>query len=96
MYNIKILEEAEADIEKGMLFYESQSKGLGSYFLDAIMSDIESLHIYGGIHFKIKNYYRLLSKRFPYAIYYKIKSNTIYVYAVLDCRQNPKTHYWRL
>ena len=96
MYKIKISEEAEADIEKGMLFYESQSEGLGAYFLDAIMSDIESLHIYGGIHFKIENYYRLLSKRFPYAIYYKIKSNTIYIYAVLDCRQNPKTHYRRL
>jgi hypothetical protein len=62
---------------------------LGNYFLDSILSDIESLHIYCGIHIKIKNYHRLLSKRFPYAIYYKYNENEIFIYAVLDCRKNP-------
>jgi len=85
-----ILNEAEEDISQAILFYESQVNGLGQYFLDSISSDIESLHIYCGIHIKIRNYHRLLSKRFPYAIYYKYSENTIYIYAVLDCRSNPK------
>jgi len=50
LYKIKILDKAETDIEIGMKFYESQSNGLGAYFLNTILSDIESLHIYGGIH----------------------------------------------
>ena len=90
MYKIQILNAAESDIEEGMIFYENQSDGLGLYFLETIMSDIQSLQIYCGIHIKIKEYYRLLSKRFPYSIYYKYTKNTIFIYAVFDCRQNPK------
>lgn len=86
---IKILEEAEKDIALGMSFYESQKDGLGKYFLDSIVSDIESLHIYAGIHVVIADYFRLLSKRFPFSIYYKINDDVIYIYAILDCRQNP-------
>lgn len=87
--NIKILADAQNDIAKAMLFYEKQRENLGRYFLDSIMSDIESLYIYYGIHIKIKNYHRFLSKRFPYAIYYKYDQDMIYIYAVLDCRRNP-------
>jgi len=86
---IKILDEAEKDIAIGISFYESQKDGLGKYFLDSILSDIESLHMYAGIHIVISDYYRLLSKRFPFSIYYKIKKNIIYIYAVLDCRRDP-------
>jgi len=87
--NIEVLDEAEDDIANGIHFYESQSQGLGAYFLDTILADIDSLYIYAGIHVQISGYYRLLSKRFPFSIYYKIKNTTAYVYAVLDCRQNP-------
>jgi len=93
---IKILDEAEKDIAIGISFYESQKDGLGKYFLDSILSDIESLHIYAGIHIIISDYYRLLSKRFPFSIYYKIRENIIYVYAVLDCRRNPNSITKRL
>ena len=86
---IKILDEAENDIANAMAFYEAQKENLGEYFLDSIMSDIESLHIYATIHMRIHGYYRMLSKRFPFAIYYKLKENCVYIYAVLDCRRNP-------
>lgn len=86
---IKILEEAEKDIVAGIFFYESQSDGLGKYFLDSILSDIESLHIFAGIHVNIAGYYRLLAKRFPFSIYYKMKDDIVYIYAVLDYRQDP-------
>lgn len=84
---IKILDEAENDIANAMAFYEVQKENLGDYFLDS--SDIESLYLYATIHMQIKGYYRLLSKRFPFAVYYKLKVDCIYIYAVLDCRRNP-------
>jgi len=31
----------------------------------------------------------MLSKKFPFAVYYRIKDQKIYVYAVLDCRKSP-------
>jgi len=88
---IQILDEAEKDIAIGISFYESQKEGLGKYFLNSILADIESLHIYAGIHVVISNYFRLLAKRFPFAIYYKINKNIIYIYAILDCRKNPNS-----
>ena len=93
---IEILDAAEKDISIGISFYESQKSGLGKYFLNSILLDIESLHIFAGIHIIVSGYYRLLAKRFPFSIYYKIKDDIIYVYAVLDCRQNPKWTQERL
>ena len=63
---IKIIDAAERDIENGYRFYERQSLGLGSYFLDSIYADIDSLSYFGGIHRDIFGYHRLLSKRFPF------------------------------
>lgn len=48
--NIEILDEAENDIVNAMRFYEAQSKNLGIYFLDSILSDIDSLYLYATIH----------------------------------------------
>jgi hypothetical protein len=35
-------------------------------------------------------FHRLLTRRFPYAVYYRLETNgCVIVYRVLDCRQNP-------
>ena len=87
---IKILATATQDLIDGYWFYEKQAEGLGSYFLDTLFSDVDSLAIYGGIHPKYYNkYHRLLSKRFPFAIYYRVENDIALVHAILDCRRNP-------
>jgi len=86
---IEILDEAEQDLVDGFAFYERQSKGLGDYFLDSIFSDVESLYLYAGIHPLHFGYHRLLPKRFPFAIYYRIQNEVVRVYAILDCRRYP-------
>ena len=87
---IKILTAASQDLINGYRFYEKQAEGLGSYFLDTLYSDIDSLALYGGIHpIYFNKYSRALSKRFPFAIYYRVENNTVLVYAILDCRRSP-------
>jgi plasmid stabilization system protein ParE len=86
---VRILSPAERDLEDGYRFYESQSPGLGSYFLDSLDSDIDSLAYFGGIHQLVFGYHRQLSKRFPFAIYYRIIDNEVVIFAILDCRRNP-------
>jgi plasmid stabilization system protein ParE len=86
---IRILSPAERDLEEGYRFYESQSPGLGSYFLDSLYSDIDSLAYFGGIHQHVFGYHRQLSKRFPFAIYYRVVGNEVVVFAILDYRRNP-------
>ena len=87
---IKILNSANQDLIDGYWFYEKQEEGLGIYFLDTLFSDIDSLNVYAGIHpMHFEKYHRLLSKRFPFAVYYRVENDTALVYAVLDCRRNP-------
>ncbi len=87
---IRISTSANQDLVDGFHFYEKQSEGLGAYFIDSLFSDIDSLKIYAGIHsVHFNKYFRLLSKRFPFAIYYLIEQNSINVYAILDTRSNP-------
>ena len=93
---IQILDVAERDLIEGYRFYEKQSPGLGQYFLDSIYTDIESLYLYYGIHPQYFGYYRLLAKRFPFAVYYRGEDEYIRIYAVLDCRQDPATTIKRL
>ena len=77
------------DLYEGRIFYEKQGEDLGEYFFDSLFSDIDALVLYAGIHPKIFGYYRLLSKRFPYAIYYTLEGGTILVHRILDMRRHP-------
>ena len=86
---IQILDEAQQDLADGFQFYEGQSEGLGDYFLDSLFTDIDSLQVYAGIHALHFGYHRLLAKRFPFAIYYRVENQVVRVYAILDCRRNP-------
>lgn len=86
---IEILDLAEADLLAGHSFYERQAEGIGDYFLDSLSADIESLRLYAGAHRKVFGFYRLLSERFPFAIYYRMKRGHIEVWRVLDCRMAP-------
>lgn len=87
--DVVILDDAVDDMEEGKAFYEIQKASLGDYFWDCILSDIESLIIYAGVHQVHFGFYRLLSKRFPYAIYYEVNDNTAYVMAILPVRADP-------
>ncbi len=87
---IRILGTASRDLIEGYKFYETQAEGVGSYFLDSLYSDIDSLVISAGMHsVHFEKYHRLLSKRFPFAVYYQVEGQTVLVYAVLDCRRRP-------
>ena len=87
---IEILDQAREDLIEGFHFYEEQQAGLGSYFLSNLYADIESLLLYSGLHEKIyTDYFRLLSRRFPFAVYYTFEASVIYIQAVIDCRRDP-------
>ena len=86
---IRILPEAERDLDIGAEFYDSQSPGAGSYFIRGLLDDIEGLLKHGGVHAKHRGFHRAMSHRFPFAIFYDLNGDVIDIYAVLDCRQDP-------
>jgi len=86
---VLILEDAAADLVAGRRFYESREQGVGDFFVESLLSDLESLVLYAGIHRRHFGLHRMLSKRFPFGIYYEMEGDTASVYAILDMRRDP-------
>ena len=95
-YTVLTSKFADEDLRKSEDFYELQAENLGVYFFDTLIADIESLSFYGGIHVKHFGFYRMLAKRFPYAIYYYIKDDLVIVIGILDLCSKPSTNYKKL
>ena len=92
-FQIKITEYAKNDLQIAYEFYETQKESLGNYFIEIILSEIKLLEFYGCLHQKTFGYHRMLSKKFPFGIYYDCdkKEKIIYIIAVLDLIKNPKS-----
>lgn len=90
MKRVGISEEALEDLNEGFQFYEAQETGLGDYFTACLKADIEGLKVSAGMHAVVyKDYHRLLSKVFPYGIFYTMGSAGAVVWAVIDLRRDP-------
>jgi plasmid stabilization system protein ParE len=87
--NVLISTDAEADLASGFWFYERQQTGLGEYFRICLASDIESLVFLGGKHAKQFGFHKLLSKKFPYVVYYSCHDETVVIAAIVASRQDP-------
>ena len=83
---IRILPEAERDLDLGADFYESQSPGAGDSFIRGLLDDIDGLLKHGGVHAKYRGFHQAMSHLFPFAIFYDLNGGFIDIYAVLDCR----------
>lgn len=90
MIHIRITEEARQDLVDGYAFYELQESGAGEYFASCLRGDIASLRITAGIHRANLGFHRMLSRVFPYAIFYHFSENVVAVIAVIDTRRDPK------
>lgn len=87
---IRILRRAMGHLSDGSRFYEQQSPGLGEYFRKCLNEDIERLHFVGGVHEVMpEGFYRSVSHRFPFAIYYLVEGDEIVISAILDSRRDP-------
>ena len=89
MRAVVVLAEAAEDIENARDFYDAQEIGVGDYFADSLLADIESLVLFHGIHLRQYGFFRMLAHRFPFGIYYRDVENETQVVAVLDLRQDP-------
>ncbi|HIP13343.1 MAG TPA: type II toxin-antitoxin system RelE/ParE family toxin [Arcobacter sp.] len=87
-YSLSLTDLSQEDIYTSQDFYETQSPNLGIYFYDSIIVDLDALKFYAGIHQKYFGFYRMITKRFPYAIYYDIEDDLVVVHAVLHTRKD--------
>ncbi len=88
--DVIVLKEVADDLNDGRAFYDQIQAGVGDYFWDSLIADIESLILYSGIHSKKYGFYRMYAKRFPYAVYYDVKDEIATIVAVLPMRRDPE------
>ena len=90
MIKVQISDDALADLNDGHWFYEAQEAGLGDYFTSCLRADIERLKVSAGIHpIVYRDYHRMLSRIFPYGVFYTLDAACAVVWAVIDLRRDP-------
>ena len=90
MIQLRISDDALHDLNAGFVFYEAQQLGLGEYFVTCLRADIEGLRLTAGAHGVVyRDYHRLLSRVFPYGIFYTRVASEVIVWAVIDLRRDP-------
>ncbi|MFC4870559.1 type II toxin-antitoxin system RelE/ParE family toxin [Negadavirga shengliensis] len=97
-YNFRLSGEAEADVYESYLWYESQRKGLGEEFLDALDAAGQAI---GDDPMTYRIRYKKIVRafvvdRFPYLVLYVVKGNDIDVISVFNTNQHPRRWKKRL
>lgn len=90
---IRFLKPAQSEVDDAVVWYESQSFGLGTQFLDDLDRVVRRISSYPLSCAEIEpNLRRCLLSRFPYGLIYGIAADTIIVVAVSHLHREPR--YW--
>ncbi len=90
---IRFLKPAQSEVDDAFLWYDSQTHGLGTQFLDDLDRAVRRIVAFPLAHTEIEDGLRrcLLSK-FPYGIIYGFDSEIVIVVAVAHLHREPR--YW--
>ncbi len=90
MYKLIIKPFAEADAAEAAIWYQNLREGLGEEFLMELEVAFDAIRR-NPYHFQLidKNIRRTLTKRFPFAIFYVVDSDTVFILAILHIRRSP-------
>ncbi len=90
---VKFLQEAEEEFEMPASYYQEQSSGLGLEFISEVQRTCRLISASPNASTKIHNDIRWkLVRRFPFAVIYKVKLDSILIIAVAHQRRKPG--YW--
>jgi hypothetical protein len=89
-YRVVLKEEADEDVLKAYLWYESKQQNLGERFLNELEEYLHFLEQDPYVfQIRRKNLHYCPLKRFPYIIVYEIEKQDVVIYAVFNTYQKP-------
>lgn len=90
-FRIVLRPAAKAEFEDAMIWYERQRRGLGEEFVieidEALAKVAESPMRYPVLFGDIR---KTSARRFPYAIYFRLRGTTVVVLAIFHGRRDPR------
>jgi plasmid stabilization system protein ParE len=89
--------EAEEEIAEAFDWYEQRVLGLGAEFLRAVEAAVASA-ARGPLQYPVwrRGARRVLLRKFPFAIFYTVKDDSIVVFGCFHGKRNPKVLIGRL
>jgi plasmid stabilization system protein ParE len=85
---------AEADLQEARSWYESRRAGLGDELLDEIRRAVRLLEEKPERRpFYYRDFRRLLTRRFPYKLFYRVEGDCVIVFRILHAKRK---HQWQL
>lgn len=87
---LSVSPRAEAEIQDAARWYEGRVQGLGAAFLEIVEQALSAVEE-NPLRFPIVNRdtRRALLKRFPYGVFFRIRTDRIKVVAVMHLSRNP-------
>ena len=88
-WRVIIRPNAEADARAARLWYESQRTGLGEELLEEIRRAVRVLEEHPErrpIYYR--GFRRLLTRRFPYKLFYRIEGDRVIVFRILHAKRD--------
>ena len=85
---VTIRSRAEADLREAKHYYDLQRPGLGDEFLASVEESVNYLEQHAerrAIYYR--DFRRLVTRRFPYKIFYRIEGNRVIVFRLLHVKQ---------
>jgi len=94
MHSVVTHPEVDQELEEAALYYERKCPGLGDDFLDEFESTLRRILATPERWSRIRGENRKLNlRRFPYAVVYSMKGESIFVKAVMHLHRRP--FYWQ-
>jgi plasmid stabilization system protein ParE len=89
-YRLEAAPAVELDIEAAFDWYEGEEPGLGFEFLDELRLAYQTIldHPFG-YQERRSGIRRILTRRFPYAVFFSIEPATIIIVAVISTARDP-------
>ena len=86
---VTIRPRAEGDLQRAWQWYERERRGLGEKFLAEMRQLIGSLeHQPERSPLYYRGFRRLIARRFPYKVFYRIESDRVIVFRVLHASRD--------
>jgi toxin ParE1/3/4 len=93
-WRVIIRPNAEADLREAQAWYESQRAGLGDGLLGEIHRAVRLLETDPErLPFYYRDFRRLLTRRFPYKLFYRVEGDCVIVFRILHAKRK---HQWQL
>jgi toxin ParE1/3/4 len=90
MYTIIFKPEAEEDLDEIFNWYDDCREGLGYEFLISLDECVTIIQANPLFSFNVSDTVRRATlSRFPYAVYYTIENNTVYIHVIMHQFRDP-------